>query len=231
MSIKLMSLGDLVEDFDIYPRHAIDTANVRSIEDAIRSGVEMPPIIVTKDGKRIVDGFHRKRAYVRVLGKDGEIKVDLRDYDSEAEIVKDAVRRNSGHGRKLDELDKTRSALMLRRLSVPDAQIAVVLHIEPSRLTKILVKVVEVKTEHGTLRTEPAKPVVRRFGNPRTLTPEQYKVHNSSSGWRSEQTITQLTREIESGVIDVDTPGMRERLTSLATAIQTALNRVSLGGV
>jgi hypothetical protein len=222
MTVKTMPLADLVEDFDIYPRHALDTAHVRTLEDALRSGVVLPPIVVARKGNRIVDGFHRARAHRRVAGPDGQVEVDVRSYRSEADLVRDAVALNSTHGRRLDQQDRTRSALMLRRLGVEVAEIAVTLHVSMERVEKLLVKVVEVRpeTDTGVARVEPAKPIARRFGTPRTLTPTQAEVHRSASGWWPTQTITQLTREIESGLLDLDAPGIREKLLRLAEVIR-----------
>jgi hypothetical protein len=218
VTLKTLPLADLVEDYDVYPRHALDTGHVRKLEEALRSGNALPPIVVARKGNRIVDGFHRKRAYIKVLGPTGQVEVDVRGYASEVELVRDAITMNAAHGRGLDEQDRTKGALMLRRLGVETADIAVVLHTTPERIDKILVRVVEVRDEYGT-HVEPAKPVVRRFGTPRTLSPQQQQVHRSSSGWRPAQTVTQLTREIESGVLDVTAEGMRERLWRLAEVI------------
>src|SRR5271155_2464210 len=61
--MKTIALSELVLDFDIYPRVDVDTTNVSRIQDAITAKVAMPPLVIDKTSKRIIDGFHRYKAY------------------------------------------------------------------------------------------------------------------------------------------------------------------------
>jgi len=73
----------------------------------------------------------------------------------------------------------------------------------------------------GTPEKWPAKPVIypRRDQPPREITEQQQKVLESSSGHRTTQTVTQLTREVESGLIDVTDPAVAARLWRLHDVI------------
>lgn len=230
MTKAKVKLSELIEDFDIYPRHSVDSSHVSELARAIQAGEDLPLVIVDKKTKRIVDGFHRTRAWRKVLGRGGEIEADLRSYASEKDLLKEAIERNARQGRKLDQQDRSRSALLLERHGVTVKEIAVTLATTEQRVQELInVRVVFVKPSQdepdGTVsppEKQPGKPpAYPQAGNPPpVLTPEQYKVMRSSSGWRTAQTVTQLTRELESGLVDVSAPGLREKLLRLRDVIE-----------
>ena len=199
MAIKNLPIAALVEDFTIYPRHDVDSTHISDLVRAIKAGVVIPEPICEAKSLRIVDGFHRVRAYKRVYGEQAEIKVELRSYKSETDVIKEAVALNSAHGRRFDQQDRTRCVLMLQEHGVELDDIAVVLHTTAERVEQLMVRVVVVNGEK-----HPAKPITLSTGDqPRKLTASQYAVAQSSSGWRPRQTITQLTNEIRSGVLNL----------------------------
>lgn len=237
MSKATVKLADLVEDFDIYPRHSVDSAYVSELARAIQAGSDLPLVRVDRKSKRIVDGFHRVRAWRKVLGRGGEIEADLRTYPTEQALLKEAIELNAAHGRKLDQQDRSRSALLLERHGVTVKEIAVVLHTTEARVQELInVRVVLVKPKpeppDGNAANSPlpslppekrpAKPVAwpQPGEPPRELTPEQYRVMESSGGHRTAQTVTQLTRELEAGVVDLTVPGLREKLWRLHDVIE-----------
>ena len=189
-------LAGLVEDFAIYPRHAVDESHVSALAEALRAGVELPPPVAERSTGRLVDGFHTSRAHRRVFGPEAVLAVDLREYESEAALVRDAVARNAHHGRKLDSQDRVRSALMLERLGVPATEIAVTLSVTPGRVQEITAKVVIVNGEK-----RPAKPSQWPNGQPHVLTESQYAVHQSASGLRHGQAMRQLAAELGAGLV------------------------------
>jgi hypothetical protein len=105
----VLPLSSLMEDMDLYPRHSIDSTYVASLLEALKAGDQLPPIIIDKKSLRIVDGWHRARAYKRLHGASGSIDVITVQYKSEADIIFDAVKRNAGHGR--EELCALRNTL------------------------------------------------------------------------------------------------------------------------
>jgi hypothetical protein len=230
---QTVRLSDLVEDFDIYPRHSVDSSWVSDLSRAIQAGDELPLIRVDRKTKRIVDGFHRARAWRKVLGRGGEIEAEVRAYASEQELLKDAIEQNAKNGRKLDQQDRTRSALLLERHGVPVKEISVVLHTTETRVQELLnVRVVLVKPNPGSgggkapgPEKRPAKPVAYPAPgqDPREISEEQYRVMESSSGHRTAQTVTQLTRELESGLVDLTVPGIREKLWGLHDVIDATV--------
>ena len=238
MTKATVKLSELIEDFDIYPRHSVDSAYVSELARAIQAGVMLPLARVDKKTKRIVDGFHRVRAWRKVLGRGDEIEVDLRSYASEQDLLKEAIELNAAHGRKLDQQDRSRSALLLERHGVTVKEISVVLRTTEQRVQELInVRVVLVKPppagegDDGKAAPEkrPAKPVAypQPGEPPRELTPEQYRVMESSGGHRTAQTVTQLTRELEAGVVDLSAPGLREKLWKLHDVIASVVEEPS----
>ena len=237
MTKATLKLSELVEDFDIYPRHSVDSAYVSELSRAIQADITLPLVRVDKKTKRIVDGFHRVRAWRKVLGRGGEIDVDLRTYADEQALLKEAIELNAAHGRKLDQQDRSRSALLLERHGVTVREIAVVLRTTEQRVQELInVRVVLVKPPPPADETEgkqpppekrPAKPVAypQPGEPPRELSPEQYRVMESSSGHRTAQTVTQLTRELESGLVDLSTPGLRDKLWRLRDVIESVAQK------
>lgn len=219
MPVRKVKLAELVEDWDIYPRHNYDSGYVRQLADALAAGETLPPPVVARKGMRIVDGWHRVRAYRRHLGAGAEIDADVRSYSSEADIVRDAVRLNSKHGRKLDEQDKARSALLLERHGVVIEEIKVILSMPVEKIRTITAspgRIVVVPAGgagsgpsangdgKGGRQQEkiPAKPSGRAPGasSPRILTRDQAEAHASSNGWSVGQNARALIRQITTGL-------------------------------
>jgi hypothetical protein len=231
MTKTTVKLSELIEDFDIYPRHSVDSSWVSDLARAIQAGDELPLVRVDKKTKRIVDGFHRSRAWRKVLGRGGEIEVDLRTYASEQDLLKEAIELNAKNGRKLDQQDRSRSALLLERHGVTVKEIAVVLHTTEQRVQELInVRVVLVRPPQEpsggrSLAPEkhPAKPVAypQPGDSPRELSAEQYRVMASSSGHRTAQTVSQLTKELESGLVDLSVAGLRRALWRLHDVIES----------
>jgi len=239
MPVRKVRLAELVEDWDIYPRHSYDSGYVRSITDALVSGVPypgvppdgIPPIVVARKGMRIVDGWHRARALRRHLGAGAEVDADVRSYPSEADVIRDAVRLNAHHGRKLDEQDKARSALLLERHGVVVEEIMVILSMPAEKIRTITAspgRIIVIPTSTGEREKIPAKPSARTPGaqSPRVLTPEQAEAHKSSSGWSVGQTARALIRQISTGltVAEYD-PGGVAALWELHGVIEQYLER------
>lgn len=217
-----MPLALLVEDWDVYPRHDVDSSHVNRLYETLTAGVTLPPPLVDARTKRIVDGFHRTRAQRKFLGDDGSIKVELRSYPSELALLEDAVRFNAAHGRRLDSQDLTRSTILLRRLGAETVSIAATLSITETKVEQISARVVIVKSGNKTEKRA-AKPSMwpRKNEQPHSISHSQYEVHQSSNGWRHRQTIKQLTKELSCGLVDLDTEtiealkGLRDAITAV----------------
>ena len=89
---------------ELYPRLKPHDDVVERYRDAIDS---LPPIVVARGGA-LVDGYHRWQAHVRE-GRETIAAEDLGDL-SDAEIIRESIRRNATHGQQLTRSDKQRMA-------------------------------------------------------------------------------------------------------------------------
>lgn len=142
--IVALPIAELVEDDAIYPRHVVDDANVARLVRALEAGHVLPPIVAEDVSKRIVDGWHRTRAYYRVLGPTGVADVDLRHYATEADLILDAIELNAGHGRQLDKMDQARCVLLAERAGIELVRIAAALHQPEQVVVKLRLRVADV---------------------------------------------------------------------------------------
>lgn len=96
--------GDIRFVKELYPRLKPHDDVVERYRDALD---QLPPIIVARDGI-LVDGYHRWQAHVRE-GLD-KIRAENLGNLSDAEIVRESIKRNSSHGQQLSRNDKQRMA-------------------------------------------------------------------------------------------------------------------------
>lgn len=210
-STTVVPIDRLVEDLTIYPRCAVDDQHVRALLDALRVGVTLPPPIIDAVSSRIVDGWHRVRAYRHMLGPTGSIEVIARTYASEAELIADAVRCNASHGRRLSRVDQVRSILLLEQAGVDHRAISAILRVPEERVQSLRVRVAYV--DGG--QPEPLKrPVLHLRGQ--LLTAEQAAVHRELGGISFTLHARQLRRAIEAGLIDQNDALLMAELATLA---------------
>lgn len=213
-----LPIAELVEDMSLYPRHAVDEANVTSLVRALESGTTLPPVVVDKASKRIVDGWHRVRAHKRVLGAAGVIDVELRSYKDETAIIKDAVSTNAIHGRQFDAIDRTRAVLMLEKHGVATLEIAAVLHIPEAHVQKIKVRVATAthmsdQTVPGTRRIVLKRPVHHLAGT--KLTDEQVDAHSRAPGVSYLLLARQLTEALRTELLNLEDAKLMDALRDL----------------
>ena len=89
---------------ELYPRIRPIDEVVERYRDAIDN---LPAIAVARDGL-LVDGYHRWQAHVRE-GRD-EIAAENLGNLTDAEIIRESIRRNADHGQQLSRQDKQRMA-------------------------------------------------------------------------------------------------------------------------
>lgn len=89
---------------ELYPRLKPHDDVVERYRDALD---QLPPIVVARGGV-LVDGYHRWQAHVREDVEDIAAE-DLGDL-TDAEIIRESVKRNASHGQQLTRADKQRIA-------------------------------------------------------------------------------------------------------------------------
>lgn len=202
----------LVRDFDLYPREMVDSTHVRHIMDAIEAGVKVPPLIVDRKSKRIIDGFHRHSAHLRI-DKTKPVDVEYRDYDSDSAMFAEAMALNANHGRKLSTNDRVRCVLRARELGIDDELTAVSLNTTVTTVERyvqeLTVKVVGQTTGRKVLKM----PVRHLVGS--KITAKQAEAIDRLGGNKQVFFVNQLIRLIEADLLDRGDEKLMERLAKL----------------
>jgi len=200
----------LIEDFELYPRLRVDDLHVARLAEALLAGQELPPIVADRATLRIVDGFHRRRAYIKAFGPDAEVPVLLKEYPDEKAILLDAIRHNAGHGKRFTAADEVRALLLAERVGLEPAVVANALAIRVEKLTELASQRVAVSGAEKVV----LKPALRHLAGTR-LTPEQELANRHLNGNQASFYARSLIELLESGGIDWGNRVLVERLLKL----------------
>jgi hypothetical protein len=221
-----MKLADIILDWTLYPRQKVDRTHVGHIADAIRSGTTMPPVMVDKKSRRLVDGFHRWHAQRRVHGEDAKIAVQLHEYADDAAIYYAAGEFNATHGRAMTPFDRLHYISRAQELGIDPARIATVLNTTVERIQELTISRTAIiggdsKVE-GPGRRVPLKRTIRRLAGS-TLTPRQEQANDRLSGMQASFYVNQVIELLEAELVDWDDADMLERLRRLEGLLTAAL--------
>ena len=209
--MRTLKASELVLDFDLYPRNNVDSHNVRNIADALDAGAELPPVIIDKKSKRVVDGFHRVKAHIRLYGEEAKIQVVEKTYRDDAAMFLDAARYNASHGAKLDPCDRTRCTIIAERLSIPIEAMAGALNMPVDKLASL--STTRTAKATGGL-TVPLKRTNQHMAG-RRLTKAQEAANERSSGMSQQFYVNQLIDLIQSGLLNTEDQNLIDRLRQL----------------
>lgn len=223
-SVVSIPLAELVEDMAVYPRHAVDDVHVSKLVKALEVGETFPPLVADKKSKKLSDGWHRTRAYRRVLGPEGVVDVELRDYASDAELLLDAIVMNATHGRPLDKIDQIRCVVLCENAGVDSARIAVAMKISVHDVEKLEIRVATVPTGStgtipGTIRIAMKRPVRHLSGT--TLTQRQADAQQSVPGTSYLLLADQLYDAVTLDMANREDEHLMEKLRALRDALVT----------
>jgi len=200
MGIKTIKAIELVFDWNLWPRQSaqtLDSTNVTRMKTALKSGFSLPPVIANKQDYRLVDGFHRTRATLDVYGNDADIKVDLREYETDAAMLLDAGELNAYQGLTMSPKDKAHFIIKCRKMKIPPAAIASALHISPD-IMKSFIAARSAKTESG--ETIPLPAGARNLAG-ETLTPVQEHYARTANGCMPEMYVSMLINALSADAL------------------------------
>lgn len=228
--MRNMKVAELVLDYDIYPRHeGVDSQHIGYMAEALAAGATLPPIIVDTKTKRVVDGFHRVKANIRVFGEDCEIAAIEKTYKNERELLLDAIRSNAGHGRRLTTIDRTRCILLGEKIGIEVEELA-------SAMSMTVEAIGELKTDRvGKLRIDspvaidnrvPLKRTIAQMAG-KTLTREQLIANDKLSGMNQSFYVNQVILLIESDLLNTSDARLMERLEKLRGLLDEVLTPIS----
>lgn len=209
--MRRLKVCELVEDFDFYPRLQVDSQHVLYLSQALLAGCELPRILIDKKTKRIVDGFHRRRAYEKAYGADHQVEVDEKSYRTESELFLDAARLNAVHGKRMATADYVRVIQRAEDLKIEPSSVA-------SALRLTVEKVGELKadrTAHDShLTAVPLKRTINHMAG-KVLNDGQLKANKGLSGMNQIFYANQLISLLENELIDRENAALLVRLKRL----------------
>jgi len=216
------ALSELVFDFDIYPRGSVDSHHVSEIAEAMRAGSEMPPIVIDTKSKRIVDGFHRARAYLQLHKPDHKVQCVEKRYRTEKELFLDSARLNASHGRALTQHDKAHCLILAEKFGITPEKMAEALNITPARVgTLMSSRVGRVGASSVALK----RTISHMAG--RTITPAQSAANDKLSGMQQAFYANQLITLIENDLLDTENDNLMRSLSRLSELLPGVLQRAA----
>ena len=223
MGITKVKAIDLVFDWNLWPRQSaqrLDSTNLARMREALRSGFPLPPIIANAKDYRIVDGFHRTRAYLDVFGDEVEMEALLKDYESDSQMFLEAGATNHHHGLPMSPKDRAHFISKCRHYKLPWPAIAQALNMDAEAI-KDFVKKRTAKTESG--ETIPLSRGAEALAG-KILTPTQEHYARTANGCIPEMYIAMLINALRAdGVVYTDkTLSKLRELSGLITEILDA---------
>jgi hypothetical protein len=224
-TISKAKAAELVEDFSLYPRSQVDGAHVAQMVFTLEAGNTLPPIIIDMTSRRVIDGFHRRRAMLRAFGDEAEIEVEARKYASEKDMYLDAMMLNSRHGKGITGAEQTGAILKAKAFRISADAIAASLGITQERVSAIMdTKVASIRQGVTAVgRMIPLKRSMRHLAGT-TITDRQAEAMDMLPGQEQSLLIRQLCTMISINGIDKKNPKVMEGLK----ALRNALNEMEL---
>lgn len=221
--MKTVLAKDLVFDFTIYPRVDVDSTNVSRIEEALRVKTSMPPVVIEEKSNRIVDGFHRVKAYLAVFGPKYGVECATKRYKNDGELFMDAMKYNANHGRALSPYDRVRCVTIAQGLHIEVNHIASSLSVTVDKIGDLL----KTRTAHGAGgHVVPLKNTIKHMAQ-QDLTPEQETANKKLSGLNQLFYINQVLLLIESGLLNLADANIAEGIERLREAIKGLSQKVA----
>lgn len=216
--IRNIKISRLVLDYELYPRDRLESYNVNQMAEALRVGVELPPIVVDRKSRRVVDGFHRVEAYRKVYGTDSKIPAEIKDYKDDGGMFCDAVRLNASHGRQLSPYDRARCIAKAEALKLEPEVIA-------SALNMTLEVMGEMKAQRfATYKMQPQ--VLKRttaYLAGRELSDDEVQYNIKAGGMHQTFYINQVIAMLEADAVDWENQRVSAALKKLSNLLDKAL--------
>lgn len=215
MTTEKIKLSELVLDFSVYPRADVDSQHVSYLREAEDAGCQLPPVVIDRATKRVIDGFHRVKMWrSKYSDSDPSVEVIAKSYESEKDVLLDAIRYNANHGRTLTRYDRTHCILLGEKLHVPQDELASALSMTVERIG--ILKSERVGTLHVGKTNEAIalKRTIRHMSGQR-LTKHQSEVNDRLGGMNQSFYANQLIMLIEADLLDVNDDSLLESLGKL----------------
>jgi len=140
MKTRLLRVGEVKTDKEVYPRIHIDWVTCARYYNAMKSGAEFPPITVAKLGNQyiLIDGAHRLKATKD--NKQTHIQAEIVEGLDKKQIFIEAVKRNIGHGRQFSSQEVTKIAITLEAWEMSKEQISEIIRLPAEDIKPFIAK-------------------------------------------------------------------------------------------
>lgn len=216
-----VKLAEIVEDYTLYPRPTIDSNWVSHLRRKLEGGSEFPPMVVEAETLKLVDGFHRKRAYLLVLGADGEVEVEPRRYENDAALYADALALNAPHGKPLTSYDAVTAVTKGEKLGLSRDTIADSLGVTRDYIDKLVTRRTAVG---GNGESQPLKFTVEHMaGEP--ITEGQVNAMPKIGGMSQHYYVRQVILLLRNYMVDAEDERLIASLRELNEALVAFLEK------
>lgn len=217
MSTVKVKVLSVVIDYNIYPRAHVDNQHVAYLAEALASGATLPPIIIDKKSRRVVDGVHRCKGTLRHFGDDAEIEAIEKDYANEREMFLDSVELNSKHGQTLTRYDRVHCAIRGEELRVPKKALSKAMNMQ---LDKFISLVKERTAFIGNANEPiPLKQTISHMAG-KKLTKDQGEANKRIGGMGQIFYVNHVIMFLESDLLNLENPKLMERVAVLYEVLQ-----------
>ncbi len=213
MATKKVLLASLTFDYTVFPRGQVDSQNVAYIREAIRAGTKLPPLVVCKKTRRVVDGFHRGKAYRLECGEGVKVEIIEKTYKGDKDFFIDACALNGAHGRALSTFDRSHIVVTAKTLGIDLSSIATALNMTTDKLSSLSVDR-SAQVNGDSVRTIPIKRTIRHMRG-KVLTRPQVEANRKLSGMNQVFYVNQLITLVESRLLNKEDDLLIERLRVL----------------
>jgi len=202
MNTEKIKAALLIEDFSLYPRSKVDAIHVRNLAHSLEAGEQLPPLIVDQQN-RLIDGFHRRRAHLRIFGDEAIVSIKRIKYNGDKEAFLDALRFNSRHGKGITGSEQTGAIIKARELKIDPEAITSAMGITSEKY-QIITKSKIAKIDNSKMEVALKRSVAHISKQDKKISKCQVKAINSAPGQPQSLILLQINRLIESDLIDWD---------------------------
>ena len=131
--MKKVKIMDIVIDPSLQIRE-VSSYTVSDYTEALRAGSVFPPMLIDSKN-RLVCGFHRFTAYKTVHGPEYEAVCEVSKFTKDADLIMEAAKDNSTHGKPLSTFEKkTVSLRLLKDHKVSAEKVSLILGVTVDRI-------------------------------------------------------------------------------------------------
>jgi hypothetical protein len=203
MSSKVQSVKikatELVWDQTLYPREEVNEQHITNLCYALRMGELLPPLLIERITRRLIDGVHRWYGRRRVFGDDCEIECIIVDFASEQEAYLAAVAANSGHGLRYNGFELTKIALRAEELGITRETLSQAIKIPFEAITRRVITKAGKADVGGVEKFVALKGSMQDLHG-RKLTQGQVEANKSAGGMAATYYVNNVITLVEQGL-------------------------------